>query len=158
MLLIKGRRSRAEIQSLQPLTDKVTTPYHRNILERNIKLRKDKPRFAQEVHLPRATLVVPHEAFVRQEIQTILVSSDPMVVTGFPVRPAGVGEWLPPPSPIPTYSQREDPRHRAKLHLFGCPFKEIMRRFKDLYTRQRSRRVQQRVPRQSIIVKFVFKH
>lgn len=27
-----------------------------------------------------------------------------------------------PPSPIPTHSQPGDPRHRAKLHLFGCLF------------------------------------
>lgn len=87
MLLIKSCRSRAEAQSLQPLTDKVTTPYQRNILERNIKLRKNKPRFAQEVHLPRATLVVPDEVFVRQEIQTM--------------RPAGEGEWLPLLHPLP---------------------------------------------------------
>ena len=107
MLLIKGRRSRAEAQSLQPLTDKVTTPYHRNILERNIKLRKDKPRFAQEVHLPRANLAVPDEAFVRQEVQTILVSSDPMVVTGFSGRPAGVGEWLPLLHPLPLILNKE---------------------------------------------------
>ena len=85
----------------------VTTSYKRNILERNVKLRKNKPRFAQEVHLPCATLVVPHEVFVRQEVQTILVSSDPMVVTGFPGRPAGVGEWLPLLHPLPLILNKE---------------------------------------------------
>ena len=83
MLLIKSCRCRAEAQSLQPLTDKVTTPYQRNILERNIKLRKNKPRFAQEVHLPRATLVVPDEVFVRQEIQTRQCAQR-VKVNGFP--------------------------------------------------------------------------
>ena len=66
--------------------------------------RKNKHRFAKEIHLPHATLVIPN---VRQEVQTILVSSDPMVVTGFPGRPAGVGEWLPLLHPLPLILNKE---------------------------------------------------
>ena len=39
-----------------------------------------------------------------------------------PRTPSGCRWMASPPSPIPTHSQQGDPRHRAKLHLFGCLF------------------------------------
>lgn len=79
------------------------------------------PCFTQEVHLPRATLVVPHEAFVRQQVQAVLVIPDPLVVTGLPRRPPGVGEWSPVLDPLPLILDEEvRPAKPNSVRLVVC--------------------------------------
>lgn len=79
------------------------------------------PCFTQEVHLPRATLVVPHEAFVWQQIQAVLVCSYPMVMTRLSGRPAGVGKWSPLFHPHPfILDQKVRPAKPNSVGLVVC--------------------------------------
>lgn len=79
------------------------------------------PCFTQEVHLPCATLVVPHEAFVWQQVQAVLVCSYPMVVTRLSGRPAGVGKWSPLFHPHPfILDQKVRPAKPNSVGLVVC--------------------------------------